>query len=440
MDATTRRSSARPVSRYIPLTRRAVIATLCQTLGSEAEKACFAEIALRLQRHRGHGYRLLAEEIRRCYLPFSPDRDTMQIREFADEDRKAMGDRLAGLVRHLLQRANYVRLSNDDLTEMLSARSPYSLRIEVDLSEYDVMHVFVRDHYDETRTARRPEWAYLLKETYDVRIYRRLFVFLKLKSNEVRAAEIAEAEGISEDKALKTVEKRRRQLPPDTKSEHIYVKVFKDMPRHDLQILFPLRRVQFRPFDKIKFYATAGGGTVFGIVSTTGKVLAATNPLAAVGALIGFIGLLGRQISTFFNQRTRYMMELSQKLFFHNLANNRAALALLLDRAEEEDVKEDLIALFFNAGKTVPEGEIATRKRAICEMIAARYDVEVDFDFEDSLSRLVEDGLVTRENGVVTFPTLEECAERLEDILKSDDADDARHLCDHGAEPEMMEI
>jgi hypothetical protein len=419
-----------PVSRFIPLTRHAVMADLCEDIEGPDDTDHFAHAALELERHRAHDYRRLAREIRRLYLPFSPDADTLKVRDFPREEAQRMEGRLAHKVRYLLTRANYTPLPQDELTRILSAQSPYSLRIEVDLDEYDMLHVFARDVYVAEHTVRRPETLYLLKATIKTRVYRRLFVALKLKTDEDRAKEVAERQDISQRKAFRQVRKRRRQLPQNTRAECIYVKVFKDMPEHDLQILFPLRTIQFRPFDKLKFYATAGGGTAFGLFSTTGKVVAATNPIAAVGALAGFIGLLARQITKFFNQRTHYMMELSQKLFFHNLANNRAALTLLLDRAEEEDVKEDLITLYFLRGQTIRRPDLATKKRMIEAVIADHYGVSVDFELSDALSRLIADGVVREEGDTLAFPSLQDAAAHYSALRKSDDADDIRHLKD----------
>lgn len=439
MDAESPTPTARIASRFIPLTRRAVVADLCTDPAGRDDREGFARVALRLQRHRARAYRLLAEELRRCYLPFSPDRDTLRALSIPDADRAALEARLSSLTAHLLNRANYQRISNVEVTEILSAQSPYALRIAVDLDEYDEIQVYARDVYIRQARVRRPETAWLLKSTHEVRVFRRLFVMLKLKSDAARARELAKAEQIAERKALKQVRRRRKQLPPATSPEFIYIKAFKDMPQHDLQILFPLRTVQFRPFDKIKFVATAGGGTLVGAVSTTGKLLAATNPFAALGALAAFVGLLGRQIMGFFNQRNRYMMELAQKLFFHNLANNRAALTLLVDRAEEEDIKEDLIALYFNAGETFDERERAARKRRIDDAIATRYGVAVDFEFDDALSRLVEDGIVSKTAGRVRVASLAEAAQIYERLLRSDDEDDARHVCDPVPPAETVE-
>ncbi|MEM0909210.1 MAG: DUF3754 domain-containing protein, partial [Pseudomonadota bacterium] len=326
MDAVANPPEERKTSRFIPLTRRAVIAELCNDPAGKSNRADFVSLALRLQAHRGHFYRKLGEEMRSTYLPFSPDRDTVRVLQFSAEEKADLSDRLYALTRNLLDRANYSVLSTEQLNAILNEETPYALRIAVDLAEYDELQLYYRDVYVREYAVRRPETLYLLKAHYRVRTFRRLFVLLKLKSAEAVTAEIAQKRGISQERAARFVRNQRKALPPGISTDHIYVKVFKDMPEHDLQILFPLRTVQFRPFDKIKFFATAGGGTLFGAFTTTGKILAATNPIALLGAFIGFVALLARQISNFFNQRTRYMMELAQKLFFHNLANNRAAL------------------------------------------------------------------------------------------------------------------
>lgn len=421
MDTKAAAPERRVTSRFIPLTRQAIIADLCADPHSGEDREVFAHLAHHLQRHRGRRYRDLARELRRSYLPFSPDRDTIRVLSFSPQERRELETRLSGLTRQLLERANYAQITTDELNRILNEETPYSLRIAVDLAEYDEMQIYAREVYTTTESVRRPETLYLLKAKITARVYRRLFVLLKLKSAEDRAAELAAAEGIPLEKAQKIVGRRRKNLPPRASSDFIYIKIFKDMPEHDLQILFPLRTVQFRPFDKLKFAATAGGGTLFGVFSLTGKLLAATNPIALAGALVGFIAVVARQVTTFFNQRNRYMMELAQKLFFHNLANNRAALVLLLDRAEEEDVKEDLITLYFNAGETVPRSELPARKRRIEELIATRYGAAVEFEMADSIDRLVADGAAVEEGDGFRFATLKDAGTTYRQLLASED-------------------
>ena len=49
-------------------------------------------------------------------------------------------------------------------------------------------------------------------------------------------------------------------MPPEVKENCIYMKLFKNIPRSDLEMIFPNTRVRFRFFDKLRLGATAGGG------------------------------------------------------------------------------------------------------------------------------------------------------------------------------------
>jgi transcription initiation factor TFIIIB Brf1 subunit/transcription initiation factor TFIIB len=218
---------------------------------------------------------------------------------------------------------------------------------------------------------------------------------LKLKPSEVRAAEIMEAQKVDRAKAERIVRKRRRHLPIGVTSAHIYVKVFKSIPQVDLEMLFPNTKIDFKPFDKLKLCVTAGGGTVAGVMGTATKLLAATNPFTLAAGLAGLSAVIFRQVMNSFNTRNRYMMVLAQNLYFCSLANNRGALTLIADSAEEEDVKEDMLLYAFLVRGKVRRSDLASVKSEIDAFLSDRCQVAVSFDAEDALRRLMEDGLVT---------------------------------------------
>jgi hypothetical protein len=98
-----------------------------------------------------------------------------------------------------------------------------------------------------------------------------------------------------------------------------------------------------------------------------------------------------------FNTRTKYMMMLAQRLFFHSLANNRGVLTLLVDRAEEEDIKEEMLLYFFLLRHPMPRSEMkedGKLDRLIEEFLTREFEVIVDFDLEDALGRLQDDNLI----------------------------------------------
>ena len=86
----------------------------------------------------------------------------------------------------------------------------------------------------------------------------------------------------------------RSMLPPQVTDSNIYLKLFKNIPRTDIEMVFPNTAVRFRMFDKIKLGVSASGGLGMGVVGAAGKIaLLASNPLAAAGAVFGLGGIAG---------------------------------------------------------------------------------------------------------------------------------------------------
>ena len=76
---------------------------------------------------------------------------------------------------------------------------------------------------------------------------------------------------IDKKEAEKIVRRMRGLLPVTVSSDYVYIKLFKNMPRSDVEMIFPNTKVRFRLFDKIKFGVTAGGGVGMGVVGTASK-------------------------------------------------------------------------------------------------------------------------------------------------------------------------
>lgn len=89
-------------------------------------------------------------------------------------------------------------------------------------------------------------------------------------------------------------------------------------------------------------------------------------------------------------------MTLAQNLYFHNLANNRGVLTLLVDRAEEEDIKEELLLYNYLVRNKDQGTNLSTAKADIETFLQREFGVDISFDLEDGFSRLVRDGLVEK--------------------------------------------
>ncbi len=99
------------------------------------------------------------------------------------------------------------------------------------------------------------------------------------------------------------------------------------------------------------------------MAGTATKLLAATNPFTLAFGVFGLSAVIFRQAMKFFHTRNHYMMVLAQNLYFCSLANNRGALTLIADGAEEEDVKEDMLLYAFLARASLETRRAARSSR-----------------------------------------------------------------------------
>ena len=381
--------------RFIPVSRyglRAKLIAMLKGEGGDERVWSRALDCLAAWRHQDYRKRLL--DLLEDYLPFSPDSDTASLVELDETGRdKARAEFIQG-VETLLNQANYVRLSEEDLRRILIERSPHGLSLKVDLSDFDDLLLCYRGTAVEVQEGRNPWRLYLTKDRAEVPVFERLFLLLKLKPIKQQAAEIAAATGVDQARALTMARKRREHLPASVSSGKIYVKVFKRIPQVDLEMLFPNTRISFHPLDKVKLAVTAGGGTAAGVAGTATKLLAATNPFTLAIAIAGLSAVIFRQVMGFFNTRNRYMMVLAQNLYFCSLANNLGALTLIADNAEEEDVKEDMLLYAFLARAPSHYDALPAVKEAIAQFLKEHCGVSVAYDAEDALRRLIVDGLI----------------------------------------------
>ncbi len=358
------------------------------------ESATYAPFsdALRLLFHHRFYTKLTALKAR--YRPFNPDSDLISLRQYTSSEYARLQEELIASVTPLLERANYEELTYENLHAAMNRTSPYGVEVSVDFEDFEEMLLFFRGEahrYDERRSWRS---LYLKKERIRVDVYRRLFILLKPKRLEVRAQEIAAKEGRSVTRVLASLRKKNDVLLDADGSECIYMKLFKDIPHADLEMLFPNTQVKMTLKDKLKIAVTGGGGTIGGLATFMTKLGTLMDPLSLVAAVGAFGGVLWRQVKTVFTHRTRYMARLAQNLYFYNLDNNIGVVTHLVDMAESEESKEALLAYFFIFQSVQPLCRDALDK-SIEAYMRSTYGIAVDFEVEAGVAKLLELGLVT---------------------------------------------
>ncbi|MGE0697782.1 MAG: TMEM143 family protein [Hyphomicrobiaceae bacterium] len=343
-------------------------------------------------RQQSYGAKLL--ELGRAYEPFSPDSDLLVTRKYSDEEKRRLERQLVEGVRGLMQQANYTRIDPRDVDIILTKDSHYGLDLHVDLAAFDEIEIYYRGATTRKETRRSRKKFYLRNEEFDLPVFQRLAIVFKLKPESKRVDEIMAQARVDRATAERRVRRMRGPLTDRINPEFIYIKLFKNIPRADLEMVFPNTRIRFRLFDKIKLGVTASGGLGMGVAGTLTKVAVATNPIALAGAVFGLGGVAARQVVAFINQRNKYMVTMAQNLYSHALADNRGVMTLLAERAAEEDVKEEILLYSLLAKERVHVSELPLADKAIEGYLASTFGFDANFDVEDALQRLKADGIV----------------------------------------------
>lgn len=381
--------------KFIPVTPLALMDRLSDPSAwpsGEAAKVRRFFMYLANWRQQGYGAQLL--ELARTYEPFSPDSDLLITRTYSGAEKKVLERQLVNGVCGLMQQANYTRIDPSQIDIILTKESHYGLDLHVDLKAFDELEIYYRGATTTRRSRRSARKLYLHKEEFDLPVFQRLAILFKLKPFDTRVSEVMQAERVDRATAERRVRNRRGPIASQINPDFIYIKLFKNIPRSDLEMVFPNTRIRFRLLDKIKLGVTASGGLGMGVAGTVSKLAVASNPIALAGALAGLGGIAIRQVVNFANQRNKYMVTMAQNLYSHALADNRGVMTLLAERAAEEDTKEEILLYSLLAKERVHVSELSDADEAIERYLTSTFGLDVNFDVEDALGRLLRDGIV----------------------------------------------
>lgn len=397
--AATASALGETAEKFVPIARFSLLdrLTRADAWGDPKRASEARRFFLYLDRWRRASYTARLEALEQSYEPFSPDSDLLITRTYAPNEKARLQRRVISGIRGMFEQANYTSIDPKNVEVLMTKESHYGLDLKVDMKAFEELLIFYRGRGERSERRRDRKRLYLTKEEYRVPILKRLGIVFKLKTIEARAREVMVEERCDMEQALKRVKKLRAMLPSQISTDNIYMKLFKNIPQTDLEMVFPNTSIRFRMLDKLKLGATAGGGIGAGLFGAAGKIaLLTTNPVAAAGAAIGLGGVLFRQGMNVVNQKNRYMITMAQNLYFHSMADNRGVMTKIADRAAEEDIKEEMLLYAVLAKERVRIDDLGDVDRAIERYLDRQFELRVDFDVADALGRLIKDGIVTQ--------------------------------------------
>jgi Protein of unknown function (DUF3754) len=400
--------------RFIPFRKTSVV-TMCVDDLPAQEREAFRAFADLLASLLHHEFRTRLEALKDAYHPFNPDTDTRTVVELGPAERQAAQQHLVDELADLAEDANFERINADDLGRAFVEESLMKVRLEADFDDFEQVAFYRRG--ERTRHEEVKTLLGLRRRTIAFTNYGKVLVYVKFKD-----AAYFEAQGKKVDRL------------PFTPGSTI-IKLFQDVPRADLEMLFPNAQVRMRGIDKLLIGVPA---VVSGVIVIVTKLIASLVPvllllafwfgarrepvqldqtqLVALGAgLVAFGGFLVRQVTKFKNRKIQFMKSLSESLYFRNLDNDAGVFHHLLDAAEEEEVKEAVLAYHFlrTAGGPLTAAELDGR---IEDWFARRWEAAFDFEVVDGVGKLRRLRLVDDDGqGRLTAVALDEAMRRLDE-------------------------
>jgi hypothetical protein len=285
----------------------------------------------------------------------------------------------------VLDAANFEKVTAEDLQQALGEESLFQIRLEVDFADFEDVIFFRRGKTVKEETL--VKFFGLRKKTFQFTNYERVAIYIKFKE------------------AAYFEERKRKNLYFEPGST--IIKLFHNVPKADLEMLFPNSKVRMKPIDKIIIGVPAAVSGIIVLVTKLGASLLLVGSvisfwlglkdqevqikqqhLIALGAGLGTLGgFLFRQINKYKNRKIKFMKALSDNLYFKNLDNNAGVFYHLIDAAEEEEFKEAVLAYYFllTAKETLTKKELDDR---IESWLAERWDCHIDFEIGDAVDKL----------------------------------------------------
>ena len=404
--------SKQELERFIPFRRADIIKMCADDAGiSASQQELFQSFCKILCATFHHEMHQSLETLKDCYAPFNPDNDTRRLSPQTQATADANQRRLEQELTKSLNRANYEKVTEEEVNQALHEESIFKVKLFVDFNDFEEVLFFRRGVSQRQETIRI--WFGLKKQAIDVCVYERVVIYVRFKN-----ADYFQQQG-----------RQNLLFEPGTS----LIKLFRNVPKNDLEMLFPNTEIRMKPIDKLIIGVPTAVGGLFMVITKLGSTLLLvlaviafwlglrTEPveinqtalIALSVGLGGFASFLWRQFNQYKNRKIQFMKQLSENLYHKNLDNNAGVFFNIIDAAEEEECKETILAYYhlIKSGKALSIEELDA---TIEQWFNDHFDCQLDFEMEDALAKLLRLQLIEVDNNAYKAVDLDVAMQRLD--------------------------
>ena len=339
---------------FIPY-RRSDIIELCLQEGQLSAEAAekFKDFCQILSAYYHFRFHKTLEIIKDNYVPFNPNTDIQPFIQPRLDQYNEMELRVVDAFKHILERANYIFLPESTVKEALSKTSLIELKTSVDFDEFDRLLCYYQGNISKNISVKK---LFFWNETKTIDIFERIVLLIEFKEAAYFRAKKVKIEAL--------------RFTPGK----MYVYFYKNVPQLDIDLLFPNVTTSMTWKDRLLFGIPAIGAAIPLLLKALPNLLLllaaillvfkATslvelldvepdqlrNLMPILVATLSFAIALGgfafKQYTNYKNKKIKFQKDVTDTLFFKNLANNDSVFQRLVDMAEEEECKEIILVYY----------------------------------------------------------------------------------------------
>lgn len=376
---------------YIPIDMATVRERLLDNPRLTAERDQLEQVADMLGAIVHHEWHDESQLLKRAYHPMDPDN--------LEPNDESMKEAFIETFRRVLEAGDWEEITQAELDEALDGTGVFPINLKVRFDEFERMRLFKLG--TEPMEQDRKGFLGIGKKTIQVPSYERVIQLVEFK-----------------EEPWFIRNKREKHYPGDA-AMGLHLRMFKRVPKYDVETIFPNTAPKMRGIDRIRIGIPliAGLGSLGAkfwplilFAATIGAAGAAESTEGNIGlpvlggVLVALAGYMWKTLRGYRKTREDYLDKVSRDLYFKSIANNSGVIHSVIDLAEEQELKEMLMAyvFMFRHTKNGPEVPFLTVKQldhAVQTWIQAQQAVEVDFEIDDALEKLDRLGVLRREVG-----------------------------------------
>ena len=409
-------NSEAAAAHFIPVLRADLVSALLDQGLANDQVGDFRTLTTFLGAYFHHDFFDELTEFKDTYAWFSPTGPYPIRRENLDAD--AAFAKLMATFESVMVRANFTELTKTEVADLDGDHPQFDVKTRTPLDAYEAIRIFYRG------TSVRPlaqasSFGFKTKElpveTFDDVI---VFVRFKQPSGQPRRRLLG----------------RNGGLPGGATPGSVLVKSFRSIARNELPMLLPDVQIVMSRKDAMLL----GGPALLGAIPIGLNLLPALSVLlvvigaylgysaqathdqlmkavGAMSALVGAGAFIWRQYSNYSYRKLKYQRKVADNIYFKNVNNNAGVFETLINTAEDQEVKEVILAYhsLITAGPVAHAGEL---DRRIENWLRATFQINVDFEVGDALTKLEGLGFLTQKDGKIAAVPLPDALARLDTL------------------------